>query len=815
MDPFQGFEVGAEVELNDGLLVVEDSAAVKVENKLDLPAWHHLHYSDDSSSDESLDHQHVFSPFSQVKTMEKPKYVPEVRALNKGNDNLGWQMFSTSEPILQNDEPSVVWSYAYNNEDQDQTCPLGPSLEETEISYLEIIPALNYSLSPTRPTELYPEMISTQEGDEAELFGKYSYYNAKTQSVGTVKPWVRSHKCTKCGRQFGRTYNLESHMCIKEALTSMRPDDIMPANISDMYNSRSKCEQSEESMNRLEKMCAEAQKELHNLQELYKKEEANPPLNVLMETHKDEPIPDNRVLRYKHPFTCGRCGRKFRRRINLGSHVCCNDGKLSIARPSGSIAVDFNMVDSSQVISAVSESEDGTNQVKVFNCQNCGKVFNRRSSYGTHMRWHRKEQELVSFVNKSFSSDDFGSLVTTLDVTSMGIKKKTGPTFTCQECGRVFSKLCSYSTHTLWHVKRRNSSSALAVPDLNQVAEGQEMRIPEAQVPSVSAEHRSSGAKAMAANTFTCQECGRVFHKSSAYSNHTRWHIKERELVLRVKAASQTALVRGDANAMGHYLNKSSIESNGKSLPVSGLEDDHLQAYGCLTSHPDLEVQESLSMLANLDQQKSSVEVPEFIYELVVGTESFHEGLTSTDPQILQSVEILEPAEESISRTQTSSFTSVTNEPSMSSVPPTMELPYELLVNLFKKPRPPYRCRDCGVYFFQLWRMKLHQNKGAMRSRWKKHRCNCGRSPVGLLHFLRHQLQHLSNTSFICATCGKLLRGYQQLHAHSWEHPLVSQFKCKCGARFSQLPRYLWHSILNKMKDGILSQKRPAATLTV
>ncbi|CAJ0936604.1 unnamed protein product [Ranitomeya imitator] len=148
MDPFQGFEVGAEVELNDGLSVVEDSAAVKVENKLDLPAWHHLHYIDDSSSDESLDHQHVFSPFSQVKTMEKPKYVPEVRALKKGNDHLGWQMFSTSEPILQNDDPSVVWSYAYNNEDQDQTCPLGPSLEETEISYLEIIPALNYSLSP-------------------------------------------------------------------------------------------------------------------------------------------------------------------------------------------------------------------------------------------------------------------------------------------------------------------------------------------------------------------------------------------------------------------------------------------------------------------------------------------------------------------------------------------------------------------------------------------------------------------------------------------------------------------------------------------
>ncbi|XP_073511898.1 uncharacterized protein [Phyllobates terribilis] len=812
MDPYQGFEVGAEVELNDSLAIVEDSAAVKVENKLDLPAWHHLHYIDDSSSDESLDHQLVFSPsFEGKKNMEKPKYVPEVKTLNKGYEQLGWQMFSTSEPFLQNNDPSVEWSYAYNSEDQDQTCPLGPSLEETEISYLEIIPAPNCSPSPTQPTELYQEMITTQEADEAELFGKYSYYNAKTQRAGTLKPWVRSHKCTKCGRQFGRTYNLESHMCIKEALTRVRPNNIMSDNISDMYNLPDKCEQSEESMNRLEKMCAEAQKELHNLQELYKKEEVKPPLSVLTETHRNELVPDNRVLRYKRPFTCRRCGRKFRRRINLGSHVCSSDGKLSFPQPSSSVDLDFNQVDSSQVISTVSKSEDGANQVKVFNCPNCGKVFNRRSSYGTHMRWHRKEKELVTFVNKSFSSGDFRALLTPFDVTSMGLKKKTGPTFTCQECGRVFHKLCSYSTHTLWHVKSRNLASSSVTPALNQVAEGQEMRIEEAQVPSVSAERQSSDkTKAMAGNTFTCQECGRVFHKSSAHTNHTRWHIKERELVLHVKAASQTALVTGDAFAMGHYLKTSSKESSSKALPIFGLDVD--QGYGSLANHPNLEEQENLSMLADLDQQKTSAEVPEFIYELVVGTESFHEGFTSTDNQVIQNVEVLEPVEETTSRTQTSSFTFDTNEPSMSSVPPTMALPYEFLVHLFKKPRPPYRCRDCGLCFFQSWRMKCHQNKGAMRSRWKKYQCDCGRTPVGLLHFLRHQLQHLSDTCFICATCGKLLRGYQQLQAHSWVHPLVSQFQCKCGARFRQLPRYLWHSILNKSKERLHARKRPTAT---
>ncbi|XP_040276276.1 zinc finger protein 721-like isoform X1 [Bufo bufo] len=812
MDPSLGFEVGAEVELNDNLPVLEDLGTISLENKQDLPAWHHLHYVEESSSDESLDHQHVFPTSSKVKNMETSKHMLELKTQTERNHQWERKMFSTSDSlymdppplVTEKDDRSVVWSDGYDRESQDQTCPMVPSVEEIEISHLEMVPSSNYTSSPTRPVELYSEMMLSQEGDEAEPLGRYSFYNTKTQCTGTVKPGVGSHKCSKCGRQFGRMYNLESHMCIKTALTRVGVDDTMSGHMSDISNSLGKCEQSEESMDRLEKMCAEAQKELHNLQELYGKEEEKPLLSCAESTQVDGSHPD-KVLKYQRSFSCDRCGRWFRKRFNLESHVCCIDKNMSapqntiVMKPDSSIAL--NILGCSDPTYSTQdrrprskcESLDCANEGKVFTCQYCGKVYNRRASYVTHLRWHSKEKDLVSSVNKSLATGDLEPLLTTINRTSVGLKKKTGPTFTCQECGRIFYKRCFYSTHILWHSKRRNSGSALAAPSVNQVVEGQETRAAEAQVPAVSPKHQGRGGTKKVApdNVFTCQECGRVFSKRMAYSNHARWHIKERELELSVRG-------------MEHQLRMSSNGVGNKHKPISSLQFDHFQGYCNLVKPLNLGEQQNIYINDGMavdnppyqpvdsGQQRTPAEVPEFIFELEVGTESFHEGLINRDVEVS---DIVGDAEETISRTQTSSST---NEPSERPVLSRV-LPCELLRRLLKRQRWPHRCRDCGTCFSQAWRLKFHQYKGTMwRSRHKRHRCECGRSPTGLLHFLRHQLQHLSDTAFICAVCGKVLRGHQQLRAHSGVHPLVCQFHCKCGAQFTKLTRYLWHSLLNK-----------------
>uniref|UniRef100_A0A8C5Q6I2 C2H2-type domain-containing protein n=1 Tax=Leptobrachium leishanense TaxID=445787 RepID=A0A8C5Q6I2_9ANUR len=132
-------------------------------------------------------------------------------------------------------------------------------------------------------------------------------------------------------------------------------------------------------------------------------------------------------------------------------------------------------------------------------------------------------------------------------------------------------------------------------------------------------------------------------------------------------------------------------------------------------------------------------------------------------------------------------------------IPRPVTLPRKTLMRVLRRGKLSHRCKDCGAQFLQYNQWKRHQRKlKKPKIRTKFYKCDCGRKIIGPLHLLRHQLQHINDTPFVCSVCGQCLRGYRRLRAHSWVHPLASRFQCDCGVMFTHLSRYLWHTFLNR-----------------
>ncbi|XP_018410111.1 PREDICTED: uncharacterized protein LOC108785524 [Nanorana parkeri] len=993
MDTYLGIEVGAEVELNDGTLAVEDLTPIKLENKRDLPLWQHLHHFDDSSSDESLDQEYVnFTP-SEVKTLEMTSHVTNLKSQVMENDHMEKSIYVLStagnvQPGLfyingeQREDNSLVLNNANSKDLQEQPSQLAPYLEEPLFSCTEVISDFGQLQPYAKDVCMETTTLSYEEESKLNL-GKFSYSDARPQRNRSFNPLGRSYKCQRCGRQFGRLYNLEHHICIEMAVGC-------PQQSSNNV----------ETMNRLEKMCAEAQKELQTLQGQYKKEvvSTQPSLSEI-QTGIQEPhsglgrvIPASKcTVPCDHNECESRsiCSQEFQnscvdnaksfalQNLNvLGNTIVVdlsnyspifldeNQGKDSANQMESIIHPQLDQINRewahlNQHLSFQASEEnpvDATNTspeaTKIYKCQDCGKVYNTRCSITNHMHWHKKKfmpSTVNPCVEPSLEGQESHGTGHHVGTPTIGLKKvscvKPTQTFICEYCGKVFDRRCSYATHIYWHVKKKDPVTVIPTQEAKQET-GQVSVLPIKK-------QNGDGACTSPVETFTCQRCGRVFNRHCAYVNHSRWHLKEQELLKGVKAGGQTVLVDEEHSDVGDT--KDTLDHDNvifdadlnKGVSDTCLDDDNVQGYCRLVGQLSLDEQHNLSsceqgakkidgpsfsllpMQLETNQQPMP-EVLESVLELVVGTEEVHEILLSKAGLVFRKAEDygseenvvkddaqvseiklepeekqvagtqlepaeeqiagtqLEPAEEQVSVTQlepaekrillmqlepaeeqvslmqlepaekevsltwltpAEEHVSVTQlepaekrnsgmqlEPAEKRIPamqlepaekwipgmqlepaekpiPAMQseparkayslqiLPSKLAAKCLSRPKPPHRCRDCGVRFYQFWRLKQHRLKGFGKTcTLKKHQCDCSRTPIGSLHFLLHQLQHLSDTAFICEVCSKSLRGYRQLQAHSWVHPLVSQFLCKCGTRFTKLPRYLWHSLKNKAK---------------
>ncbi|KAM8927815.1 uncharacterized protein RCH25_008111 [Pelodytes ibericus] len=810
MEANHGFEVGAEIELEDGVEVMEETASIKVENKQNLPTWQTVHCFDELSSDEDPDHRTVLSSPPVSESLETFS-LTETETQTEVSEQDGEKISTTSLPAspssgvhiygVQLHRQPVLWNTSYLvQEKHAPPAMMPPHVEEPrpvqDFQASQTFPL--YQLASNSNPTFSQITLSQEEKDQ-----NFSYYNVNTNFRGYVKPMVGNHKCARCGRHFRRLCNLEKHLCLKMAMgfpVLSGNKQIAPSLPSKKIVPEKSYEANSGSVEMLEQMCAQAQKELQMIQQQYSKVGAQPlytilkqekPPVTLLSIQEDPPVAEfdpSKVKVYKQVFPvrfrCGNCCRFFKSKIKLDRHICWkkfpkvstvqNESpsskpvvtplSLALVRPQGeartkqaymavqkenppvaplrtpyvpSVAAKFSLF-KSKLYKPVTPQH--------FSCKDCGRLFLRKHTLARHICWNKDPK--LSNLQSALASQ----------------KSERQNLVGCQSEH-------SPSTSSGQQSNKR-PKQATRIPQVNLAGKSVNCSEVYGKLPTLCANDRNTKdrrvEKLQHSNTkvcHTCKECGRSFRLKRTLDHHRNWHQKNESYSM-----------------MGRE--KVSQISHGDTMYKNAISPD----------------------------PTPSVDFAEASFEFVVGSEE--DGQLSDEDETTQyfmdsEITGMVKKAEVHAKTETMFDPKVLSEwdrnrwsPGVkkeSLVPPPLAMPVEFLARIANKVKRKHRCRDCGARFRQSWRLQQHQHKrvGPRGRPLKTYSCDCGRNPVGLLHFLRHQLQHLSDTSFVCAVCGQYLRGYRQLCAHSWLHSHVSSFQCECGAMFTRLPRYLWHLLLN------------------
>ncbi|XP_029431948.1 zinc finger protein 420-like isoform X2 [Rhinatrema bivittatum] len=510
------------------------------------------------------------------------------------------------------------------------------------------------------------------------------------------------------------------------------------------------------------------------------------------------------------PFVCEQCGRRFRRCCNLERHVCWNlDPKFSELKgvqlgpqksttrqqsaliacsdtgeiPQAGEVTDKGSLQQSnlqakpmpplmkqQVICNAGKKSIIPNEPIV--CRECGRQFYRRCDFGTHLRWHAKEAEFLRLkgqirrlqmsvdaqleaskqVSKSqpnWSSQSSAIKNTTgtsaanfYKVTNDPVDPAAGKPYKCDECGRKFLHKCNLVRHISWHMDANFFSS-------KQDGEG------------------PSSASDLPANLMSPPVSEEVNsgHLSSRVPQSTSFEARPEQLLTDEESDIQLVVkteeddTDQDPFEEGPYLLGDEQELNERYMVMEVPGDNNMGTKTVMVKLKDNQSLEDLQALdIDLSNDWSSEEVP---------------SQGRMQPEQDCKVRIPSARDQAMYAFLGSLASKVSSR---------------------LKAMRRFKCWDCGVQYHWLSELRRHLEAQKRKSR-RAHHCECGKAFWGQLHFLRHQLQHLEDTTFICATCGQSLTRYKQLLSHSRIHPNVSHFQCSCGAQFSRLPRYLLHTL--------------------
>ncbi|CAH2318704.1 zinc finger 70-like [Pelobates cultripes] len=703
METCHGFEVGAEVELQEVVELVEECPSITVENKHDLPVWQTSHCIDDLISDEELDSQPVLSPSPEIenlKVFDSSFIETKIRYEERGTASEKTAPLSVSDGSLTgfqshgltSDTESMLWNN-YFLQDPDNPLEVISGTGETE----------TMRNSDTRQNQALYRLPSNfnhmssesawSEQEKNEDSEHFSYYNANTNFRGSVKPSVRRHKCPRCGRSFRRLCNLEKHLCLKMAMgfsvaNGSNPGQVVPSAKATMkVNGHENNYQSNSGSDELlEQMCAKAQQELHLIQQQHGKSGPSDEKSVRQEYETIEkahlPVTPSLIENLYAPtfplfFPCKECGRYIHKN-SVDSHSCWNkDSSLSFLE---GVAT----ANKSQMPALGRSQREKSNNLEYTD-------IIQVITPGTPA----KRPKIHSVAEES--------------ITTKGKLSKTS--FFCDRCGRIFRHKHTLEKHKC--TKKDISTS----PIQNSLEESHKST---ARYP-YSLQRSKSYINAEKGTLVQTHKDDAMYKKIDFFHDPGSLDFAETNMDYVIGTAEDGTLY------------------DGEDIPIDFIDSEGMRN----TGETEGQLEHSLPFEKDWDGQS-----PDIIKHLI---------------------------------------------------PRPVTLPLKTLARIGKRLKHSYQCQDCGAQFLQYSQWKRHQQKGKVHKGGLKenHKCDCGRHIFGPLHLLRHQLQHISGTPFVCSVCGQCLRGYRRLQAHSWVHPLASRFQCDCGEMFTHLSRYLWHSLLN------------------